>query len=63
MIIEAANPMLWVAEPEMKRSGNAVRASTQIQHVEGAPFMLNRSGIRITVLSKNKAVEIKGCTG
>lgn len=63
IVIEAANPLLWLAEPNMTRSGNTLTATTQIEHVEGAPFMLNRSGIRITVLSKSKAVEIKGCKG
>lgn len=63
MVIEAANPMLWVAEPEMSRNGNTLSATTDIQHVENAPFMLNRSGIRITVLGESRAVEIAGCTG
>ena len=63
MVIEAANSLLWIAEPQMRRSGNTLSATTDIQHVEGAPFMLNRSGIRITVLGENKAVEITGCTG
>jgi DsbC/DsbD-like thiol-disulfide interchange protein len=63
MVIEAANPLLWIAEPNMTRSGNTLTGTTQIQHVEGAPFMLNRSGIRITVLGETQAVEIVGCTG
>ncbi|MEN8891603.1 protein-disulfide reductase DsbD domain-containing protein [Planktotalea arctica] len=63
MAIETADPLLWVGEPEMIRSGNALSSVTQIQHVEGAPFILNRSGIRITVLGESRAVEISGCTG
>lgn len=61
MVIEAANPLLWVAEPDMTRTGNTISATTNLQHVEGAPFMLNRSGIRITVLGEKRAVEIEGC--
>lgn len=63
IVIETANLLLWVAEPDMKRSGNTLTAVTNIQHVEDAPFMLNRSGIRITVLGESQAVEIMGCTG
>ena len=63
LAIETANPLLWVSEPQMKRSGKTLTSITEIQHVEGAPFMLNRSGIRITVLGENRAVEIAGCKG
>jgi DsbC/DsbD-like thiol-disulfide interchange protein len=63
VVIETANPQLWVAEPEATRSGNSMRAVTEIQHVEGAPFALNRSKMRITVLGETRAVEINGCTG
>ena len=62
VIIEAANPLLWIAEPSMERRGNTLTATTQIQHVEDAPFMLNRSGLRITVLGETRAVEIAGCS-
>lgn len=62
MVIETASPLLWVAEPELQRSGNKVTASTTIAHVEGAPFVLNRSGIRITVLGESRAVDIRGCS-
>jgi len=63
MIIEAANPLLWIAQPKIKRSGNTLSAVTQIQHVESAPFLLNRSALRITVLTDQRAVEIAGCKG
>ena len=63
MIVEAANPLLWVAVPKMVRRGNQVTATTQIAHVDGAPFLLNRSRLRITMLSENQAVEISGCKG
>lgn len=63
MVIEAANPLLWVAEPKMRRNGDTLTATTDIQHVESAPFMLNRGAMTITVLGKSRAVEIKGCTG
>jgi len=63
VVIEAANPLLWLAEPQMTRNGNSISATTEIQHVDDAPFILNRSGIRITVLGETKAVEIAGCSG
>ncbi|MGH1577751.1 protein-disulfide reductase DsbD domain-containing protein [Planktotalea sp.] len=63
MVIETANPLLWVAEPQMTRSGKKITATTEIQHVEGAPFMLNRSRLRITLLGESRAVEVAGCKG
>lgn len=61
VVVEVANPLLWVAEPDVTRTGNRVTAVTELQHVNGASFALKRDGITITVLSDRQAVEIKGC--
>ncbi len=63
MVIETADPLLWVAAPKLQRIGDTLSAVTDIQQVNGAPFMLNRSGLRITVLDESRAVDIKGCKG
>jgi hypothetical protein len=34
---------------------------TEVHHVEGRGFMIDRSGLRLTVLSTGDAVEIEGC--
>lgn len=61
MVIEARNPLLWVSEPRAERRGNTLSARAQISHVEGAPFMLDRGGLRVTVLGTSRAIEWQGC--
>jgi DsbC/DsbD-like thiol-disulfide interchange protein len=61
VVIETANPLLWVAEPDVTRRGNTVTAVTELQHVDGKSFAIKRDGVTITVLSAKQAVEIKGC--
>lgn len=60
-VIETANPQIWVAQAKTKRQGGRLVAETELYHVEGRSFALDRSGLRITVLGKNHAVEIQGC--
>ena len=61
VIVETDNPGLWVAQAESSRSGNRLSAETEIYHVEGRGFMLNRAGLRLTILSSGDAVDIRGC--
>ncbi len=61
-VIETANPAIWVAEPRTYRAANGHLVSeTRLAHMEGKAFALDRSGVRITVLGKGHAVDIKGC--
>ena len=63
-VIETANPLLWVAEPETHRAADGRLVSeTRIRHAEGKAFALDRSGVRITVLSKGSSVDLRGCDG
>jgi len=45
------------------RQGRRLRAETQVYHADGRGFMLDRSGLRLTVLSTGEAVDIRGCSG
>ena len=36
-------------------------AMTELVPPDGAPFMLDRSGVTMTILSRGGAVEVKGC--
>lgn len=63
VVIETDAPDLWVAQAETTRQGNRLRAETQIYHVEGRGVLLNRGGLRLTVLSTGDAVDIRGCPG
>ena len=62
VVVETRNPMVWVDEAETRRSGGALYAETELMHMEGKPFALDRSGLTITVIGKNHAVEIHGCS-
>lgn len=60
-VIETANPLIWVAQAKTKRQGGRLIAETQLYHVEGRSFALDRDGLRITVLGTKHAVDIQGC--
>lgn len=61
VVIETDNPSLWVAQSDSRRSGTHLRAEADIFHVEGRGFLLDRAGLRLTVLSEGDAVDIRGC--
>lgn len=60
-VVETRDPEVWVAEAETRRDGNRLHVRTEMMHVEGGAFALDRSGIRITVLGSRDAVDIQGC--
>jgi len=60
-IVETDNPQVWVAQAKTSRSGGTLIAETEMYHADGRAFALNRSGLRITVLGKSRAVDIQGC--
>lgn len=62
-VIEAADPKVWVAEPKSHWKQGHLISETQLRHVDGGSFAINRSGIRITILKGRWAVDIQGCTG
>jgi len=63
VVIESGAPELWVAQPRTDRAGGRISARTQIYHVDGRGFVLDRGALRFTVLSTGDAVDIHGCTG
>lgn len=62
-VIEAGLPDVWVAEPKTHRSGGTLFAETRMQHVTGDAFMFDRSALRVTVIGRKHAVDIRGCGG
>ena len=60
-VIETGNPELWVQEAKVSREGRTLTVASDVLHVDGAPFFLQRSEMTITVLGSDYAVEIKGC--
>jgi DsbC/DsbD-like thiol-disulfide interchange protein len=63
VVVESGDPELWVAQPRTTRAGGRINARTEIHHIDGRGFVLDRGALRFTVLSTGDAVDIHGCTG
>lgn len=61
VVFETDMPEVWVAQSLVDRRGGQLTATTELVSGSGAPFALDRSGIRITVLGDGPAAEIRGC--
>jgi hypothetical protein len=61
-VIEPGDPQLWASQTITKRRGKVLIATGELVHVSGSSFALDRSKVRITVLGKRHAVDIRGCT-
>ena len=62
VVIESGDPGLWVSEAAAARDGGTLVATAEAQSRDGGPLALDRSSLRITVLSKGHAVDIRGCS-
>lgn len=61
-LIETADPTIWVGAVKAHRAGGELVAGADLVPAKEAPFALDRSQVRITVLGATRAVEIRGCT-
>ena len=62
VVIEASDPRVWVSEARTQRVGEVLSATVDMIHPSGQPFALDRSGVRITVLGTDQAIDIRGCS-
>ncbi len=60
-VIELGDPKIWVSEVEARRDGGRLTAAADLVPPSGAPFALDRSSLRFTVLAGGRAVEMNGC--
>ena len=60
-VFELPDDSIWVSESDNGREGRALVSTSDMVPPAGAPFALDRSSVRITVLSGNRAVEMRGC--
>lgn len=60
-IIEPGSPRIWASQTETRREGGTLFATSDLIPVDGGAFALDRSAVRITVLGKRHAVDIRGC--
>lgn len=61
VVFETDQADIWVAKAITSRSGGKLVSATDMVAPTGAPFALDRSKIRLTVLAGGTAVEIVGC--
>lgn len=60
-VVFEAGPGVWVDEAQARRDGGRLTAVTEIVGPDGGPFALDRSTVIVTVLGRDRAVEITGC--
>lgn len=61
VLVETANPTVWVAEPQAKRNGGSLHVVAELVPQLGQPLAVERKGLRFTVLGQSNAVDIRGC--
>jgi len=61
LVIEATDPSIWVSQSTLSRDGAVLTAQTDLVPRTGAPFALDRSSLTVTVIGRNRAVEVTGC--
>lgn len=62
-VLEMPDPAVWISEADMARDGGVLVAVADMVPPSGKPFLVDRSELRITVLSGDRGIEINGCTG
>lgn len=62
-VVFEAGPGIWVGEAQALREGGMLVAAADMVGPDGQPFALDRSAVTVTVLGRDRAVEIKGCPG
>jgi DsbC/DsbD-like thiol-disulfide interchange protein len=61
VVLESQQPGVWVSESATVRSGGDLLATADLVGDSGAPFVLERDRMLLTVLSGNRAVQVQGC--
>lgn len=60
-VFELADAGVWISESANRRDGGDLISSSELVPPSGKPFLLERSDVRITVLSGPRGVEMTGC--
>ena len=61
VVFEPHGGAIWVSQSDVRRTGGELVAKADLVPDSGGPFALDRSGITVTVLGRDRAVEIRGC--
>ncbi len=61
-VIEAPGASgLWIGEAVSALSGHEVVASARVRKGDAGPILLDRSALRITLIDRDRVIEIEGC--
>ncbi len=61
MAVEFADPDLWVGTPALSRQGGTLKAEVTVLANSGQMPLIDRAGLRTTLIAGTKAVEFRGC--
>ncbi len=61
VVVELDRPGTWVSDAVAHREGGLLVAEADLVPPEGAPFALDRSALRFTVLGARGAADLRGC--
>jgi DsbC/DsbD-like thiol-disulfide interchange protein len=62
LVVELADPLVWVSQAEVSRQGRAVSAVVDLVPPSGGAFALDRSTLRFTMIAGGRVGETTGCT-
>ncbi len=61
VVLETGQPGIWVSGAKVSRDGADLVAVADMVPQEGVPFALDRQDLRLTVIGRHGAAEIRGC--
>ena len=61
LVFELPDPDIWISQSAVARDGTRLVATAEMVPPAGAPFALDRSTLRLTVVGRDRAVDIAGC--
>jgi len=61
VVFELPDAEVWISESRSERDGKRLLASSEMVAPSGAPFAIDRSQLRITVIAEDRAAEQLGC--
>jgi DsbC/DsbD-like thiol-disulfide interchange protein len=61
VVLESLQPSVWVSEAITVRNGPSLTATVDMVGDSGAPLVLQRDQVMLTVLAGDQAVEVQGC--
>lgn len=61
-LLEFSDPDVWISSPQVQVTGGTRSVVADLVPPSGAPFAIDRSALRFTVIDGARAVEMTGCS-